>query len=271
MCQLFGINSAKPVSPRFSLEGFFFRGGGTDVHRDGWGVAYYHDNTSHLQVHDRPSHDCARAKALLLESFKSCNVIAHVRKATVGSVDCRNSHPFVRRLWGRDWAFAHNGHLKDYPLDQHYLFNPTGETDSEWAFCKILGSLYDQFGEQKPGIYALHAHLTGISEYLSRHGTFNYLMTDGDILIAHCATELHWAQRCPPFGSVALLDCDRSIDFSQHNDPDDRMIVVATRPLTRGENWHAMAAGDLNIFQHGQPRLTWISNADSQPSRARSA
>jgi len=40
VCQLFGLNSARPVSPHFSLRGFFRRGGGADHHADGWDLAY---------------------------------------------------------------------------------------------------------------------------------------------------------------------------------------------------------------------------------------
>ena len=46
--------------------------------------------------------------------LKSRNIIAHVRKATIGEVSLENAHPFIRELWGRQWVFAHNGDLKGY-------------------------------------------------------------------------------------------------------------------------------------------------------------
>src|SRR5690606_22143275 len=103
MCQLFGLNSAQPVAPHFSLRGFFRRGGGTDHHADGWGLAYYGEASSHLQVRATPAHQCVDARALLETSFKSQQIVAHVRKATIGSVADRNCHPFLRRLWGENW------------------------------------------------------------------------------------------------------------------------------------------------------------------------
>ena len=54
------------------------------------------------------------ANMLRTYPIKSHNVVAHVRKATVGEVSLENCHPFVRELWGRNWVFAHNGDLKDY-------------------------------------------------------------------------------------------------------------------------------------------------------------
>ena len=41
MCQLLGMNCNVPTDICFSFSGFQARGGGTDVHRDGWGIASY--------------------------------------------------------------------------------------------------------------------------------------------------------------------------------------------------------------------------------------
>ena len=41
MCQLLGMNCNTPTDICFSFEGFHTRGGLTDVHRDGWGIAFF--------------------------------------------------------------------------------------------------------------------------------------------------------------------------------------------------------------------------------------
>lgn len=41
MCQLLGMNCNVPTDICFSLAGFQARGGLTDVHRDGWGIAFF--------------------------------------------------------------------------------------------------------------------------------------------------------------------------------------------------------------------------------------
>jgi hypothetical protein len=81
--------------------------------------------------------------AHMLRSFpiKSHNVIAHVRKATMGAITLENCHPFVRELWGRYWVFAHNGDLKDFAPTLHGNFRPVGDTDSELAFCWLMQEL----------------------------------------------------------------------------------------------------------------------------------
>ncbi len=251
MCQLFGLNSAKPVAPHFSLRGFFRRGGATDEHADGWGLAYYGDGGSHLQVRETAAAQCVDARAVLERPFKSRNVIAHVRKATIGAVAVRNNHPFVRRLWGRTWVFAHNGDLKQFRPAVHPAFVPRGETDSEQAFCHLLGSLQERFGDTPPPDDLLFAHIHAASAFIARSGAFNFLLSDGRLMFAHCSTLLHWTLRTAAAGRVELLDDAFSINFQEHNGPEERMAVIATKPLTRGEPWHPMMGGELKLFADG--------------------
>ena len=41
MCQLLGMNANVPTDICFSFTGFRARGGLTDHHRDGWGIAFF--------------------------------------------------------------------------------------------------------------------------------------------------------------------------------------------------------------------------------------
>ena len=41
MCQLLGMNCNTPTDICFSFAGFQARGGLTDVHGDGWGIAFF--------------------------------------------------------------------------------------------------------------------------------------------------------------------------------------------------------------------------------------
>jgi uncharacterized protein (DUF486 family) len=41
MCQLLGMNCNVPTDICFSFSGFQARGGATDVHSDGWGIAFF--------------------------------------------------------------------------------------------------------------------------------------------------------------------------------------------------------------------------------------
>lgn len=50
MCQLLALNSNQPAAITFSFEGFVARGGLTDHHRDGWGIAFFEDTGCRLFV-----------------------------------------------------------------------------------------------------------------------------------------------------------------------------------------------------------------------------
>jgi hypothetical protein len=54
MCQLLGMNSKQPASVQFSLDGFVRRGGETDHHADGWGIAFFADKQCRVFTDSQP-------------------------------------------------------------------------------------------------------------------------------------------------------------------------------------------------------------------------
>jgi glutamine amidotransferase len=256
MCQLLGMNSHLPASLTLSFTGFSQRGGCTDHHADGWGIAFFEsdDMTSGKGVRHFVDKESAATSpiAQMLRSYpiKSHNVVAHVRKATVGEVRLENSHPFVRELWGRYWVFAHNGDLKDFHPALHGSFKPVGNTDSELAFCWLLQELNkSHFGV--PSVEELTRTLRELVPRIAKHGTFNFLLSNGQALWAHASTKLHYVLRQHPFTQVHLKDDDVSVDLSELNGPQDRLAIVVTEPLTTNEDWVAMVPGELRVFTDG--------------------
>ncbi len=252
MCQLLAMNCNTPTDICFSFEGFRSRGGLTDVHTDGWGIAFFEERGVRLFLDPRPSAESPVADLVRRYPIRSKNVIAHIRKATQGRVALENTHPFQRELWGRYWVFAHNGNLKDYapPLDGS--FAPVGDTDSERAFCHLMQSLKSRFS-RPPSPAALFAFLEAPVRQIARHGEFNFLLSNGDCLLAHCATRLHYVVRQAPFAVAHLKDRDVSVDFRELTRADDRVAVIATAPLTDNEAWTAIAPGTLVMFREGRP------------------
>ncbi|WP_426193903.1 class II glutamine amidotransferase [Massilia sp. DWR3-1-1] len=253
MCQLLGMNSSKPAGLDFSFAGFAERGGRTAEHSDGWGIAFHGAESCHLIIDQRASSDSPLVQAFKESRLRARNVVAHIRKATQGAISLANSHPFTRELWGRTWSFAHNGNLVDFAPPSTGAYTPVGQTDSERAFCHLMGALATRFATQ-PGRSALFDAVATIAGAIARHGTFNFILSNGDILLAHCSTRLHYVIRQYPFAQARLLDCDLQIDFNRHNHLDDRMVVVATEPLTSGEQWLALAPGQLSMFADGVPQ-----------------
>ena len=159
MCQLLGMNCNVPTDICFSFSGFQARGGATDVHSDGWGIAFFEDRGCRVFLDPQPSASSPVAELVSRYPIRSMNVIAHIRKATQGSVRLENTHPFMRELWGRYWIFAHNGNLIDFAPALDGSFVPVGNTDSERAFCWLLQSLRQRFGDGAPTPEALFAAL----------------------------------------------------------------------------------------------------------------
>ena len=91
-----------------------------------------------------------------------------------------------------------------------------------------------------------------MTESLAELGIFNVLMSDSEVLYAHCSTKLHWLTRCAPFGDASLIDADMEVNFADETSSDDVVTVVATQPLTANEAWQKMNKGELRIFQHGE-------------------
>ncbi len=253
MCQLLGLNCATPTHARFSFPGFCRRGGATDEHADGWGIAFFEGRgLRHFVDHDSAAQS---PMAAFLQSYplKSTNIIAHVRKATVGPVALENAHPFVRQLWGRHWVFAHNGDLKDYHPRLHTQFQPVGSTDSERAFCWLMQELAKSHASL-PSVAELTLTLRELVPQVRRHGTFNLLLSNGDALWAHCSTRLHYLVRQHPFQTARLKDHDWTVDFAEVNQPGDRAAVIVTAPLTDNETWTAFAPDELKVFVDGLPQ-----------------
>ena len=254
MCQLLAMNCNVPTDIVFSFTGFAHRGGRTDTHHDGWGIAFFEGAGVRHFVDHQAAVDSPIAELIKRYPIKSLNVIAHIRKATQGQVALENCHPFVREMWGRYWVFAHNGDLKDFQPHLDGPYRPVGNTDSELAFCFLLQELRKRFGDRLPERAQLADAIAELVAYIARHGTFNMMLSDGTALYAHCSTKLCYVVRRYPFDTARLADEDLSVDFSQVTTPNDRVAIIVTTPLTTNEHWTEFAPGELKVFIDGLPQ-----------------
>lgn len=287
MCQLLGMNCATPTDFVFSFRGFCRRGGETDKHEHGWGMAIYEGHGVRTFTDTLPA---ARSKvAAFVESYpiKTLNTMAHIRYATQGRVSLENVHPFQREMWGIIWTFAHNGEVpkfsnkksyQEHPLlgrrrtsnltnDRNEIFyHPVGDTDSEATFCAILNALRAEFTELPtlPVLYETLQHLCaqivqGDDEELT---ILNFLLGCGPYTLFAYSwpgarpgstvwNGLFYTIRKPPFSKARLADVDYSVDFSQVTSPNDRVAVIATAPLTVDEEWKEFRRGELLMFDNG--------------------
>lgn len=251
MCQLLGMNCNVDTDICFSFSGFSARGGHTDTHSDGWGIAFFEDRGCRVFLDVLASNLSPIAELVRQYPIKSKHIVAHIRKATRGAVALANCHPFQRELWGRYWVFAHNGTLDGFVPPRGDYYQAVGDTDSEAAFCFMLESLRNRFAAGEPAQAEILACLSETTEELSKYGTFNYLLADGKHLYAHRSTQLYYVLRQAPFAAAHLADRDVTVDFSELTTPDDRVAVIATVPLTDNEQWVQLPADRLTLFRDG--------------------
>jgi len=252
MCELLGMSANVPTDLRFSFEGLTRRGGATGPHGDGWGVAF-HPGGRDCQLFREAAAGAHSPLASFLAAhpIPSRIAVAHVRRANRGRAGIENTHPFVRELWGRSWSFAHNGQLKGVKRLPLGVYRPVGTTDSEHAFCWILGRLRARWSRAPAEARLLRA-LGELCRELEALGRFNVLIGDGIRLFAYCSTRLVTVTRRAPFGRATLADAEVSVDFAQETRPGDVVTIVATRPLTRDETWMPLPRGTLTVLRDGE-------------------
>lgn len=259
MCQLLGMNCNNPTDIGFSFAGFRKRGGMTDHHTDGFGIAFFEKSACgkvglRLFHDDKPSYCSPIADLINRYPIKAMNVISHIRKATQGNTCLANTHPFVREIWGEKWVFAHNGQLNSEFLTKlstnNDYYQPVGTTDSEMAFCYLLNQLKIQFNK-KPDDRILFVFLTKICRTLSKEGLFNCLLSNGHWQLAYAGSLLFYLTRQAPFGKAILSDDELSIDFSEETSSFDRVTVLVTIPLTSNETWQQLAVDECLVFCDG--------------------
>jgi glutamine amidotransferase len=249
MCQLLGMNCNTPTDVMFSFTGFATR---SHEHADGFGISFFEGAGIRLFVDHQSAMHSPVADMVRKYPIRSTNVIAHIRKATQGRTALENCHPFVRELWGRYWVFAHNGNLENYKPHLHAAFRPVGDTDSERAFCWLMQELAKNHAST-PTPEQLTDTLAELVPRIAAHGTFNFMLSNGHGLWAHCSTKLHYVVRQYPFATATLHDEDLTVNFADVTTPQDRVAVVVTEPLTSNEAWTPFAPGELKAFVDGMP------------------
>lgn len=251
MCELLGMSANVPTDICFSFSGLLKRGGVTGPHKDGWGIAFYEGKS--CRSFKDPLSSAHSKIARLIEHYpiKSKVIISHIRKATLGKVNLANTQPFSRELWGCQWTFAHNGHLKNIKKKRLGFYTPIGTTDSEHAFCWIMDQIRKKYPRRPGSVKTLQKFIHSLFTKLKTFGISNFLLTDSKLLYAYCSTKLCWITRKAPFGKAKLVDRDITIDFRKETTPNDIVTVIATQPLTKNEAWNSFAVNELITFANG--------------------
>jgi len=244
VCELFGLSSDHTLAAIQELNVFRLRGGQAADNPDGWGLAWHEEGIFRLSKEASPAHQ-STLFAQLCGNTRSSLVIAHVRKASFPTViDISNTHPFQRVCCGKEWVFAHNGMVPDIVDIERSSGNPvccpTGGTDSEYAFCHILNHIAQHF-HSLPGAdpTSWFENLAVVSGLVASLGKFNFLMSDGEHLIAYGHDRLHYLERA----SSSQLD---GLPVTVNS------ALLATEPLDENADWTSFQPGELRLYRSGK-------------------
>ena len=248
MCELLGMSANVPTDIVFSFSGLIRRGGETGPHEDGWGIAFYQDKGCR-SFHDPLASPIPRSPTSSAPTRSSPHRHLPYPQRNRGRIALENTHPFLRELWGRTGSSLITASSRGEEL--RLAASADRQTDSEHAFCWLMGQLRTRF-PQPPVRPRLAAAIEDLSRRLASLGIFNMLLSDGRCLFCHCSTKLAWLTRRAPFGPATLIDADLTADFAQETTPTDVVTVVATRPLTRDEAWTVMQPNTTVVFRQGE-------------------
>jgi glutamine amidotransferase len=263
MCELFAMSSRVPATVSLSLEEFSRHGGLTDKHKDGWGIAYYHDRDALLIREPGAASNSAYMQFVKSGAFSSTLVISHIRRATIGAVALRNTQPFARELAGRLHVFAHNGMLsatlgKNRPVPG--CFHPIGDTDSEYAFCLLMDQLSRIWTDpgKPPSLDDRMGVVAEFARYVGALGPANFIYCDGEVMIVHGNRRSHpdgihppglyyLCRRCSSESTLAEIT---GLDIESDNAVQD-IVLLASVPLS-DEKWMPLQEGELLLLKEGR-------------------
>lgn len=258
MCELFGMSSRLPATVNLSMEEFARHGGLTGPHADGWGIVFFEGKAIRLLKEPEPAAGSPWIVFLREQGIQSPLVISHIRRATRGPRTLANTQPFCREMGGCMHVFAHNGFL--YGVDGLDLgtFRPVGETDSELAFCHLLGRLQPLWvdGGPPPRPVDVLPIVADVAGRLAAMGPANFLYADGQTLFVHSDRRRGSdGVITPPGLHVLTRECPAAVDIVHGvgvrvDAGKQSVVLVASRPLS-DEPWQPLAEGAVLAVSEG--------------------
>ncbi len=181
--------------------------------------------------------------------------------------------PFAKAFAGSEWLFAHSGKLDKVALEklseqESRLLEPLGRTDSELAFCYLLGKLRETTARSLRDL-APNISLQWISS-LDHLGSADIILSDGaTLLIYHgqnSKEELYYTRSTPPHTETEIKSEEFSLHFTDPRDAYRSRVLISSEPLSSFE-WTKMLPGQLLIVRAGA--IVWKSQSEEEyPSQA---
>jgi predicted glutamine amidotransferase len=250
MCRLFGMSGGdqRVTATFWLLEAPDSLAEQSRREPDGTGVGWFDtDGRPHVAKQPLAAYE-DQAFAREARELESTTFVAHVRYATTGAIEARNTHPFEQR--GR--LFAHNGVIQDLDRLEHELGDDRalvkGDTDSERFFALVTRETERQSGDVGAGIVAA---ARWVAAQLPLYA-INLVLASADGL---------WALRYPDVHELWVLERGaggphggRHLDAASAAGSvrvrsaalaREPSVIVASEPMDEDPGWRALESGEL--------------------------
>ncbi len=250
MCRLYGFHSTEPTKVECTLvhaqNALLTQSAGDQSgysHTEGWGIAMYENAHPVVEKQAWAAYHGEHFERSAAKVYAHA-VLAHIRRATVGTPSLENTHPFHS---GR-WSFAHNGTIPNIENVRSVLLehiNPVfaarikGETDSELAFALFL-TRFAKLALNNVEL-AVRDTVSIIETAVKRHAPgrklgLNMMLTDGKVF---CGTR--YGRTLYKVEREGVYDCEICGFPHIHHNPDKayRAVVIASEPIT-SEDWQVV-------------------------------
>ncbi len=209
---------------------------------DGTGLGWFDERgVPHVRKQTLAAYE-DRSFAREARELSSRTFLAHIRFASTGALELRNTHPFEQR--GR--LFAHNGVLEDLPaLDRHLGKDRRlvkGDTDSERLFALITREISAHGDDVVAGIREACAWVAQSLPLFA----INFLLASPEGL---------WALRYPDTHPLYVLEREAGEALTHTSSLGTRvhaeegaarpLVLLASERLDEDPRWLALESGEL--------------------------
>ena len=243
------------------------------THPLGWGIAWYPNDNQAAIVKKDP---VARGTNVQMEALADWNnfrstVFFCKAKGAASGYTHHETQPFSRSFAGQDWLFMHNGdldraRLAQMHLDKSRFLEPVGKTDSELAFCYLLGKVMETEARKLSDVP--NELLLSWFESLDALGSADMCISDGITLACFYGTQsarkLYYTRLAPPDHPTQFGSDSMSMSLDDPRDTYRTALVISSSGFDAG-SWLPMLPGQLLIARRGT--IVW----NSQPNNSQLA
>ena len=232
MCEMLAISGKSRRAANAILREFFSH---AERHPHGWGLARFDERGALVA----PGVEKEPVKATVSEHLRDLldgeiddpTILAHIRFATVGTMEYENCHPFTGTdNSGRVWTLVHNGTIFTGSTLNDYIGLQLGETDSERVLLHLIARI-DRAQTLLGRPLAEEERFNVLSSAigaLAKGNKLNLLVFDGEVLYAHTNFR----------GSLHFLK-------------EEGAITLSTHPLSHGD-WNPVPFTRLIAVKGGE-------------------